>query len=127
MRTLVALAIVTAAFAADGGPDGKWAGVIVIEDAGSNSVIRTPVEMELSERGGTVDGKIGRKGDAERVAIRNGNVQGPNVTFVAGSAETVTPMRFSLKLDGDKMEGEMRGSVESGQIVAKVQFTREKE
>ncbi len=127
MRTLAVVVTIAAAFAAAGGAMGKWAGAIVIEDPGSNSTVRTPVELELSEHDGVVDGKIGRKGDAERVVIRNGKVQGSNVTFEASSAETATPMKFTLKLNGDRMEGEMRGSVDSGPIVAKVQFTREHE
>ena len=41
--------------------------------------------------------------------------------------ETTSPMRFTLKLDRDKLEGDMRGSVDSGQIAGKVQFSRDKE
>jgi hypothetical protein len=127
MRLFAIFFLLIGAASAASDASGRWNGVIVIARSGSNEIIRTPVEMELAERGGRVEGKIGRKGDPERVVIRNGSADGPNVTFEASSAETAGPMRFALKRSGDRLEGEMRGPTEDGEIAGKVEFTREKE
>ena len=82
MRILAFLLAASAACAA-GGAAGKWSGVIIVEDPNGGGPIRTAVELELAERSGAVDGRIGRKGDRERVAIRNGSVRGATVTFEA--------------------------------------------
>ncbi len=125
LTILLHLATLTAAHAATGA-SGHWTGVIVVERPGSNETVRTPVDLDLTERNGAIDGKIGRKGESERIAIRNGRADGANVTFEASSAETAGAMRFTLKRDGDKLEGEMKGPTDDGEISAKVLFTREK-
>lgn len=112
--------------AADGA-SGRWTGVVVTPHPGSNEVTRTEVELDLTERSGAVEGRIGRKGDSERVVIRNGRASGTSVTFEAASAETAGPMRFTLVRSGDTLAGEMKGSTDDGEIVAKVELKRAKE
>jgi hypothetical protein len=122
---ILVLAAVAAAYAATGA-SGHWTGFIVVDRPGSNETVRTPVDLDLTERNGAIEGKIGRKGESDRTAIRNGKAQGASVTFEASSAETAGPMRFTLKRDGDKLEGQMKGPTDDGEIEAKVLFTREK-
>ena len=104
---------------------GKWQGTIEIADANRPDPIVTQVELELEQSGSALTGRIGRRGDSDKVAIKNGKQDGETVTFEASSAETATAMKFTLKVNEGKMTGEMRGTVEAGQIVAKVSFARQ--
>jgi hypothetical protein len=103
---------------------GKWSGVIEIDDSGNK--IETPVDLYLDHKDGALSGKIGRANDPERVEIRNGAVQGDNVTFEASSEETSSSMKFFLTVQGEQMSGEMKGAVAGNDIVAKVSFSRAK-
>lgn len=114
-----------AAYAA-AGASGHWTGVIVVDRAASNETIRTAVDLDLSERNGSIEGKIRRKGESDRIAIRNGRTDGANVTFEASSGETGGPMRFTLKRDCDKLEGQMKRPTGDRDIKAKFLFTRGK-
>ena len=114
--------IILAAQAASIG--GKWAGVIVIDDDGTK--IETPVELHLENKNGVITGKIGRENDPELVEVRNAKIEGDNLTFEASSVETSSSMRFSLKVQGEKMQGEMKGTVDGNELVAKVSFSHVK-
>jgi len=105
---------------------GKWAGAIEVGDASSGSTVRTAVLAEFVQKSDGVSGKISRPGDEVQAAIRNGKVQGKKVMFECSSAETATPMKFTLTLDGDRLVGQMKGSVDEGEITGKVELTREK-
>jgi len=105
---------------------GKWSGIILIDDPGSGDKIETPVELDLVQNGAALAGKIGRAGDPERVDIRNGKMEGNLVTFEASSVEVAASMRFSLTVEGERLRGEMRGSAEGKDIVAKVTLSRVK-
>ncbi|MBI3471814.1 MAG: hypothetical protein HY013_10705 [Candidatus Solibacter usitatus] len=118
---LVAAALVAAA----AGVAGKWGGSIEVADSNSNSPHVTPVDLELEQNGAALTGKIGRRGDADRVVIKNGKVDGNKVYFEASSSETASPMKFTLTLENGKLTGEMRGAVESGQIAGKVSLARQ--
>ena len=118
MRILIALLLAASL-------TGKWYGTVEIADSTRPDPIVTPVELELEQSGSALTGRIGRRGDADKVAIKNGRQDGDTITFEASSAETATPMKFTLKLDGAKMSGEMRGAVDAGQIVAKVSFAKQ--
>ncbi len=113
-------------FAQTGKVAGKWSGVIVIDDTGSGTKIETPVELDLQQNGAALSGKIGRAGDPERVDIRNGKLEGDTVTFEASSVEASAAMKFSLTIQGERLEGEMKGAAEGNEIVAKVTFSRPK-
>lgn len=105
---------------------GKWAGAIEVGDSSSGSTVRTPVLAEFMQKSAGLSGKISRRGDDDHAAIRNGKIEGKKVMFECSSAETTTPMKFTLTLDGDRLVGEMKGSVDEGEIVGKVELTREK-
>jgi hypothetical protein len=105
---------------------GRWTGTIAVDDTGSGTTITTQVHVELQQQPDGVSGKIGRVEDADVVPIKNAHMEGDTLVFEAASDETTSPMKFSLKIAGDRMEGTMKGSIDSGDINGKVKLTREK-
>ena len=116
--TLLALAAHAADIA------GKWSGIIEVDDSGGK--IETPVDLYLEQKGGALTGKIGRRNDPESVEIRNARLEGDKVTFESSSTEASASMTFSLTVQGERMQGEMRGVAQGNEIVAKVSFSRVK-
>ena len=104
---------------------GKWSGSIEVADNADGSSITTPVRAEFLQKANLVSGKIGRPEDQQAETIHNGKVEGTKISFEVNSVEATGAMKFSLTLQGDHLEGEMKGTVESGEIVAKVRLTRE--
>ena len=105
---------------------GRWTGTIAVDDTGSGTTITTQVHVELQQQGDGLSGKIGRIEDSDVVPIKNARMEGDTLVFEAASDETTGPMKFSLKIAGDRMEGTMKGSIDSGDINGKVKLTREK-
>jgi hypothetical protein len=103
---------------------GKWSGTIEIADVGGGPV-HTSVRAEFAQKSTAVSGKVGRPGDDDS-PIRNGKVEGEEISFEVISPETTRPMRFKLKLVGERLEGEMKGEIDEGEIVGKVTLSREK-
>ena len=101
---------------------GKWSGTIEIEDSGTT----TPVSAQFIQKAELVSGKIGRTGGTEEESIRNGKVDGKKVFFEVVSSHTASPMKFTLTVVDDRLEGEMKGTMEEGEIVGKVKLSREK-
>jgi len=99
---------------------GKWAGTIDIEDAGST----TEVQVELVQKASALTGSIGRTGAGAEGTIRNGKVEGNKVSFEVVSPQTNSPFKWTLTLVNDRLEGEMKGSVDEGEIVGKVKLAR---
>ena len=125
MRPLILIFLACAlAFGAD--VTGTWTGTIAVDDTGSGTTITTQVHIELQQQGAGVSGKIGRVEDTEAVPIKNVKMEGDTLSFEAANDETTGPMKFSLKIAGDRMEGTMKGSIDSGDINGKVKLTREK-
>ena len=104
---------------------GTWKGTVTIDDS-DGTKIETAVELHLQQKGGVVSGKIGREHDPEAVEIRNAKAEGDTLTFEATSQETSSSMRFSLKVQGERMQGDMKGSADGNDIVGKVSFSRAK-
>ena len=104
---------------------GRWSGSIEVADTAGGSSITTPVRAEFEQKANLVSGKIGRKEDERSESIRNGKVEGAKISFEVSSPETLSSMKFSLILQDDHLEGEMKGMVDSGEIVGKVRLTRE--
>jgi len=73
-----------------------------------------------------VSGKIGRQGGGDEGTIRNGKVDGAKVSFEVVAHDNNSPFKFTLTLANDTLEGEMKGSVDEGEIVGKVKLTRDK-
>jgi hypothetical protein len=104
---------------------GKWSGSIEVADNAGGSAITTPVRAVFEQKANLVSGQIGRREDERAESIRNGKVDGTKISFEVSSVETTSAMKFSLVLRGDHLEGEMKGTVDSGEIVGKVRLTRE--
>ena len=104
---------------------GKWVGSIEVADNAGGSSITTPVRAEFQQKSNLISGKIGRREDEQTESIRNGKVEGTRISFEVSSVETTSAMKFNLVLDGDRLEGEMKGTVDSGEIVGKVRLTRQ--
>jgi len=105
---------------------GRWTGTIAVDDTGSGTTITTQVQIEIQQKAEGLSGKIGRIEDQDVVPIKNARMDGDTLSFEAASDETTGPMKFSLKIAGDRMEGTMKGSIDSGNINGKVKLTREK-
>jgi hypothetical protein len=123
---LIILTFFVCALAWGADVSGTWTGTIAVDDAGSGTTITTQVHIDLQQQGSGVTGKIGRVEDTEAVPIKNAKMEGDTLSFEAASDETSGPMKFSLKIAGDRMEGTMKGSIDSGDINGKVKLTREK-
>jgi hypothetical protein len=106
---------------------GKWSGSIEVADNAGGSAITTPVRAVFEQKANLVSGKIGRREDERSESIRNGKVEGTKISFEVSSVETTSAMKFNLVLQGDHLDGEMKGTVDSGEIVGKVKLTREGE
>src|SRR5215467_3632121 len=104
---------------------GTWSGSIEVADNAGGSSITTAVRAEFQQKANLVSGKIGRREDEQAETIRNGKVEGTKISFEVSSVETTSAMKFNLVLEGDHLEGEMKGTVDSGEIVGKVRLTRE--
>jgi hypothetical protein len=104
---------------------GKWSGSIEVADNAGGSSITTPVKVVFEQKGALVSGKIGRREDEGSESIRNGKVEGAKISFEVSSPETTSAMKFNLVLEDDHLVGEMKGMVDSGEIVGKVTLTRD--
>ncbi len=105
---------------------GKWSGTIAVQDEGSGTTITTPVQLQFEQQSAALSGKIGRVEENDVIPIRNAKLDGNTVYFEAASPETEGTMKFVLTLTGDRLEGNMRGSVESADITGKVTLTRDR-
>jgi hypothetical protein len=104
---------------------GRWSGSIEVADNAGGTSITTPVRAEFEQKANAVSGSIGRREDEKAEAIRNGKIEGVKISFEVTSPETMSAMKFSLVLQGDHLEGEMKGMIDSGEIVGKVRLQRE--
>jgi hypothetical protein len=125
LLTSVSLLVCLPLLLGAGDISGKWSGSIEVADNAGGSSITTPVRAEFLQKANLVSGKIGRREDEQAEPIRNGKVEGSKISFEVSSVETTSAMRFNLVLDGNHLEGEMKGTVDSGEIVGKVRLTRE--
>ncbi|HZT33536.1 MAG TPA: hypothetical protein VFA33_26850 [Bryobacteraceae bacterium] len=104
---------------------GKWIGSIEVADDSSGTTINTPVRAEFEQKSNLLSGKIGRREDQQTESIRNGKVEGTKIVFEVTSPETAGAMKFDLTLEGDRIEGNMKGSLDSGPITGKVHLVRQ--
>jgi hypothetical protein len=104
---------------------GKWAGNIEVEDPSGGGSINAAVQAQFQQQSEAVSGTIGRAEDQESESIRNGKlVNGKQLTFEVQAPETSGTMKFVLTLDGDHLEGQMSGTIDSGPITGKVHLMR---
>lgn len=103
---------------------GKWTGTVDVDDPTSGSTINTQVRAELRQSADAVTGSIGRQEDQEAEPIQNARMDGKRLTFEVSSAETNGLIKFVLTLEGDRLDGDMKGSMDGAAIAGKVHLTR---
>lgn len=106
---------------------GTWTGTVDVQDPGNGDKISTPVKAEFKQTAGAVTGKIGRKQDPQMDNIRDGKLSGKTLTFEVMPEEATSPMKFNLTLvSEERIEGQMTGAIDVGNITGKVVLTRAK-
>jgi hypothetical protein len=107
---------------------GAWVGTVIVGDPSNGEKISTTVKAHLEQKGGAISGKIGREHDQDLEQIRNGKVDGNTLTFEVLPEEATSPMVFTLTLvSEDRIEGGMKGQVDTGNITGTVLLTRVKQ
>jgi hypothetical protein len=105
---------------------GRWSGSIEVNDPSSGERINTPVKAEFSQSAASLSGKIGRREDEECEPIRNGKVEGDTLIFEVRAPEMSGIFKFQLTLvAGNRIEGEMKGAIDTGPIAGTVKLARE--
>jgi hypothetical protein len=105
---------------------GKWSGAIEVDDTSSGSIINTPVKAEFNQQAAEISGKIGRKEDEQCEPIRNARLEGNVFMFEVRTPEIPGTFKFNLQLvSPDRIEGQMKGAIDSSDITGKVLLTRE--
>jgi hypothetical protein len=105
---------------------GTWMGTVDVRDTDSGSVISTSVRLSLTQTKDAVTGKIGREGENEETPLQHVRLEGNKLTFEATNPDVNGPIKFVLTVTDDQMEGEMKASLDTGEINGKVRVTREK-
>ncbi len=106
---------------------GKWSGNIELADPSTGDKINTPVKVVFEQKEGTVSGKIGRSEDDQSEDIRNGKLEGNRITFDVQPPEATSAMKFQLVVVADdRIEGEMKGAVDVGNVSGKVTLQKVK-
>ncbi len=124
--SLCTLALLATALLSAADVTGSWSGTIDIKDEGSGTTITTAVKLQLTQQEGKLTGNIGRPEDAEVVTIKNATMDGNKLEFEATNGETSQPCKFTLVMDGDRMEGDMVTSLDSETLRGKVRIARKK-
>jgi len=117
------LCLAAALIAAD--VSGKWTGQVAVDDPDGSSTIETQVRAELRQTGGSITGTIGRQEEPQGESIRNARLEGNRLTFEVSSAETQGLVKFSLTLNGDRLDGEMSGTLDGTPLSGKVHLQRQ--
>jgi len=106
---------------------GKWSGSIEVADPSTGDKINTPVKVVFDQKDSMVSGKIGRTEDDQTEDIHNGKLDGNKLTFDVQPPEATSAMKFQLVLvAADRIEGEMKGAVDVGNVSGKVTLQKDK-
>ena len=103
---------------------GKWTGTVNVEDPSGGPNIEVRVRADLQQKADAITGAIGRQEDQQGEAIRNAKLDSKRLTFEVSSTEANGLVRFVLTLDGDRLDGEMSGSMDGTAIAGKVHLSR---
>jgi len=104
---------------------GKWTGNVEVDDPAGGSTINTQVRAELQQKADAITGAIGRQEDQEGEHIQNAKLDGKRLTFEVSSPETNGLVKFVLTLEGDRLDGEMSGSMDGTPLTGKVHLSRQ--
>jgi hypothetical protein len=125
MKKVLLLLFCSAMAFAAGDVSGKWTGIIDVDDTSSGEVISTPVAAVFEQKAAVISGKIGRQADEQGEAITNGKIEGTKISFEVTAPEAEGAFKFDLTVvDGDRIEGDMKGKIETGPISGKVHLKR---
>jgi hypothetical protein len=103
---------------------GKWTGTVNVEDPTGGPNIEVRVRADLLQKADAITGAIGRQEDQQGETIRNAKLDGKRLTFEVSSTEANGLVKFVLTLDGDRLDGEMSGSMDGTAIAGKVHLQR---
>ena len=115
---LLAALTLTSLFAGDA--TGTWTGTLTPNDGEHHA---GPAHLVLKQDGPKLTGTAGPN-VGEQHPISNGKVDNDTVTFELQTGESI--MRFSLKLEGDEIKGDVNREREGGTQTAKLAVKREK-
>ncbi|MGA3043799.1 MAG: hypothetical protein ABSF54_23750 [Bryobacteraceae bacterium] len=104
---------------------GKWTGSVTVEDPDGGSNIDAQVRAELLQKADAITGTIGRQEDQQGEHIQNAKLDGQRLTFEVSSAEASGLIKFVLTLEGDRLDGDMSGSMDGTAIAGKVHLSRQ--
>ena len=116
--------LVSVLLAAAAAVSGKWGGNADVKLPSGESRSYT-LELQVTQKGAEVSGTIGT-GEGDGLAIQNGKFEGSRLTFEVTPPEAGSPVKFELDLDGDRLDGQLRGDVDGGAITGKIALTRAK-
>jgi hypothetical protein len=103
---------------------GKWTGTVNVEDPTGGPNIEVRVRADLLQKVDAITGAIGRQEDQQGETIRSAKLDGKRLTFEVSSTEANGLVKFNLTLDGDRLDGEMSGSMDGTAIAGKVHLQR---
>jgi len=83
------------------------------------------VRAELLQKADAITGTIGRQEDQQGEHIQNAKLDGQRLTFEVSSAEASGLIKFVLTLEGDRLDGDMSGSMDGTAIAGKVHLSRQ--
>ena len=123
MRKLWLLAVFGVALSA-ADVAGTWEGTIEVADTSSGTNINTPVRVVLTRQDGAIGGRIGRAEEEHMEEIHNARLEQNRLTFEVRPTEAGGVVKFDLSLEGDRIEGQMKGALDTGEITGKVHLKR---
>lgn len=101
---------------------GKWTGTIQVTTSDGDTTT-VPLLAELHQKGQELAGTLGRHA-AEHQTIQKGRIDGTKVSFEVTTSDSGTPFTFELTATDLRLEGNMKGRLESGPVSGKVALTR---
>ncbi len=103
---------------------GKWGGNADVKLPSGESR-SYPLELQVTQKGAEVSGTIGT-GEGDGMEIQNGKFEGSRLSFEVTPPEAGSSVKFELDLNGDRLDGQLRGEADGGAVTGKIALTRAK-
>lgn len=100
---------------------GKWTGTFETECDGEKQTVAA--QMELKQEGTKVTGRVGRQ-SGDEIEIEGGTIEGSKLRFQAKPHNDDPPIVFEFTVDGDTMNGLIKGEHEGQPRQAKIEMKR---